>query len=272
MHKLIFDTILIACEAAAAIMEVRSSVSCDLGVEIKQDNTPVTLADLASNNIICSYLNSTLYPTISEESPTPESLSAVCKDRYWLVDPLDGTRDFIRGSNEFTVNIALIEHHTPIFGVLVAPALGFLWFGMKGVGSYELPLERLSQASSLDELLSLSCPLPYTQSRDSFIVASSISFPDSQTQQYIDKLCSEHTKSEIRYIGSSLKFIEVARHNIDSYPRLSSINTWDIAAGAAIATACGAHFTDLESGQEYSFDFDNLKTKPFECSRAYKKL
>lgn len=224
----------IALEAGAAIMMARADVG---GAALKSDGSPVTAADLCANEIICDRLRSILpeIPLVSEEAPAPSSLQADI-DRFILVDPLDGTKEFIQGRDEFTVNIGLIEGGIPVAGVVFAPALGILY--MAGNNAYRVearPGERLT--NSHDKRLLKTRPLSASQ----WCAVISRSHLDPDTQSWIDS----HPIAELRTAGSSLKFCTIAEGRADVYPRLAPTMEWDTGAGDAILRAAGGSVLDL---------------------------
>jgi len=224
----------IALEAGAAIMLARA----DMGnAALKSDGSPVTAADLRANEIICDRLRSILPATaiVSEEAAAPSSLQADV-DRFILVDPLDGTKEFIQGRDEFTVNIGLIERGIPVAGVVFAPALGVLYVAGKTAYRIEAaPGEKLAASHNMRVLKAR--PLPASQWR----AVTSRSHLDPYTQSWIDS----HPVSELRAAGSSLKFCTIAEGDADVYPRLAPTMEWDTAAGDAVLRAAGGSVVDL---------------------------
>jgi 3'(2'), 5'-bisphosphate nucleotidase len=233
-----FDTIArqfaeIALEAGTAIMLARAGIG---STTFKSDGSPVTAADLCANEIICDRLRSILpgIPIVSEEASAPSSLQA--GDRFILVDPLDGTKEFIQGRNEFTVNIGLIEREMPVAGAVFAPALGILY--LAGTNSYRMeaaPGEKLAALHNIRRLKAR--PRTATQWR----AVTSRSHLDPDTQSWIDS----HPVAELRAAGSSLKFCTIAEGDADVYPRLAPTMEWDTAAADAVLRAAGGSVLDL---------------------------
>jgi len=218
----------------AAANSIRET-SATGGVRIKADGSPVTSADEAAEAVIRDALARLAHPLpiISEECPHERALPA--KAEYYLVDPLDGTKEYIAGRNEYTINIAYVSDGRPLLGVITAPALGLIWRGTVGQGS-----ERLEFVS--EKALS---PQPiHARSRpaDEFIVMVSRSHLDQPTETYLSHL--PHTRRI--GCGSSLKFCRLAEGAADHYPRLGPTMDWDIAAGHAILTAAGGIVTGLD--------------------------
>jgi 3'(2'), 5'-bisphosphate nucleotidase len=224
----------IALEAGATIMRARADM---VAAALKPDGSPVTAADMCANEIICDRLHSILpeIPIVSEEAPAPSSLQADIA-RFILVDPLDGTKEFIQGRDEFTVNIGLIEGGIPVAGVVFAPALGVLY--MAGTNAYRVearPGESFTE--SRDKRLLKTRPRPASQ----WCAVISRSHLDPDTQSWIDS----HPITELRTAGSSLKFCTIAEGRADVYPRLAPTMEWDTGAGDAILRAAGGSVLDL---------------------------
>jgi len=203
-------------------------------VENKTDSSPLTAADKASNLTITTGL-STLTPDIpilSEESAIVPYETRRNWERYWLIDPLDGTREFVKRNGEFTVNIALIENHQAVLGVVFVPATGRCYFSGKGQGAYKQDVGQVAKRIKVK-----------STSGDSFVVAGSRSHGSEQQQNFIAAL-GDHT--EIIAIGSSLKLCLVAEGKVDIYPRFGPTSEWDTAAAHAIVTEAGGTVTDTE--------------------------
>jgi 3'(2'), 5'-bisphosphate nucleotidase len=210
--------------AAQAILHCRA----DRSVRIKADGSPVTPADEGAETIIREGLAriAPSVPVVSEEQA--KRRQPVAGQNYFLVDPLDGTREFIAGRDEYTVNIGLVSGRAPALGVIVAPALGLIWRGVVGRGAERL---RFSGAE-------MSQPEPiHTRERPAgeLIVMVSRSHLDSATQRYLEE--EPHTR--LIACGSSIKFCRLAEGLADHYPRLGPTHDWDVAAGHAVLTAAG---------------------------------
>ena len=222
----------IALEAGAAIMLARSSIG---NAMLKSDGSPVTAADLRANEVICDRLHSIWpeIPVVSEEAAAPLSLRG---DRFILVDPLDGTKEFIQGRDEFTVNIGLIERGMPVAGAVFAPALRVLY--LAGTDARMIAVAPGEKLAALNDMRLLKArPRPDAQWR----AMTSRSHLDPATQDWIDR----HPVGELRAAGSSLKFCLIAEGDADVYPRLAPTMEWDTAAGDAILRAAGGRVLDL---------------------------
>lgn len=223
----------LAVEAGTAILAVRRGA---LGVEEKADGSPVTQADLAADRIIASGL-ARLAPgvqTLSEERA--DETRAPFADMFFLIDPLDGTKEFIAGRDEFTVNIALVADGTPVLGVVGAPALGRVWRGLLGHGA-----ERISYGSvnrGVEPIRTRALPAP----GNPWIAAVSRSHAEARTDAFIDS----RPGAVRQVLGSAIKFCRVADGGVDIYPRLSPTCEWDVAAGHAVIVAAGGKVTDAQ--------------------------
>ena len=213
------DIVTIAKEAGDAIMQVYKQ---DFEVEYKQDNSPLTLADKKANDIIETGLNqlSVNLPILSEEGNDIPYQNRKHWEYFWLVDPLDGTKEFIKKNDEFTVNIALIHKDTPVLGVVYAPALDTCYWAKQGKGAFK-------DGQKL--------PLKTKEQRNTYKIVASRSHMSDDTQAFIDAIDTNKEK-ELVSIGSSLKICLVAEGEADIYPRLGPTMEWD--TGAAHAVVC----------------------------------
>jgi 3'(2'), 5'-bisphosphate nucleotidase len=220
--------------AGNAILAVNRSV---MKVDGKTDGSPVTEADLAADRIIAEGLAQLAphIPSLSEERAREALLPY--RDSFFLIDPLDGTKEFIAGRDEFTVNLALVTHGTPLLGIVAAPALGLIWRGIVGRGAERLTLGGNPDGRpKLEPIRTRSCPArgePWT-------VAVSRSHGDARTEGFIAGRPGA-VRSEL---GSAVKFGRVAEGMVDIYPRLSPTCEWDVGAGHAVVTAAGGRITD----------------------------
>ena len=218
---------LIAVRAGASIMEVRASGRT---AQIKSDGSPVTQADLQADEIIRACLRRNLphLPVITEE--TYSCAGRVKAGRFVLVDPLDGTKEFVQGSTEFTVNIAFVESGIPLAGAVYAPALGELYLG--GACAYKLRVNNRQDAPDFSDIQMLKVRSP---SHQGLRIVTSRSHLDLATQEWIDR----HRVCDLKPSGSSLKFCIIAEGEADVYPRFAPTMEWDTAAGHAVLLAAG---------------------------------
>jgi 3'(2'), 5'-bisphosphate nucleotidase len=241
---------LIAIRAGRAIMRVRETGT---STQYKGDGSPVTAADLAADEIIrhCLERNVPELPVITEETCTSRAI--VDAERFILVDPLDGTKEFIQGTPEFTVNIALIEHGKPVAGAVYAPALRRLYIG--GSNAYRLEVDDHDADPSFGGMHPIEVRRP---PEAGWRVVVSRSHLDGATRQWIER----HTVSELKPSGSSLKFCAVAEGEADVYPRLAPTMEWDTAAGHAVLLAAGGCVTDLD-GQPMQYGKSEFRNGDF---------
>ncbi len=245
-----------AIKAGDAIMEVYGTN--DFGVEAKEDESPLTIADKRAHLIIVDMLDQTSIPILSEEgSQTPfEERSAWT--RFWLVDPLDGTKEFINRNGEFTVNIALVEGGKSTFGVVYAPVLEELYVGIPGRGAYRCR-KRKNFHQALDYLLQFSDSLPMAEpSPKLFRVVASRSHYNEETKSYVESLDTGGREISLVNKGSSLKLCMVASGEADIYPRLGPTMEWDTAAAHAVVKASGKNVYKADNGKELTYNKENL--------------
>jgi 3'(2'), 5'-bisphosphate nucleotidase len=227
--RLLDEVARIARRAGAAILEVYGA---DFAVERKADDSPVTVADERAEALIAAELAASTpqVPVVAEEAASQGRLPPL-GDEFWLVDPLDGTREFIGRNGEFTVNIALVQHGEPVLGVVYAPALDRLFAGARGCGAW------VEEGGVRRPLATREVP------GSGLIVVGSRSHGDAQAlAAYLDG----RAVADIRPAGSSLKFCLVAAGEADLYPRLGRTMEWDIAAGHAVLAAAGGHVERLD--------------------------
>jgi len=243
-------------EAGNVIMEIYDSA--DFETEFKKDDSPLTRADLESNKVIMSYLTKTDIPIISEEKKNLDYSERKNWDVCWMVDPLDGTKEFIKRNGEFTVNIALIKNGTPILGVIYVPVTQELYYANVEEGkSFKIVV---GNAKELPENI-FGEENQMTARGDSdgkTKVVGSRSHMNEQTENFIEQLKKEGNNVEIVSKGSSLKFCIVAEGEADIYPRVAPTMEWDTAAGHAICTAIGLKVTNWETGEDLAYNKENL--------------
>ena len=230
MKKLIDPVVALAEEAGLAILEVYSS---DFDVQSKSDDSPLTEADLGSHRRIVAGLKALTpeLPIISEESGLPDYAERSRWNRYWLIDPLDGTKEFVSRNGEFTVNIALIENRTPVFGVVHVPVQQKTYIGCETRGA------ELRYGDGRVETIRVA-----DASSDPVRVVGSRSHRGASLDAYLEKL-GDH---EMIPMGSSLKFCVVAEGGADLYPRLGPTSEWDTAAAQAVVEQAGGSVVTLD--------------------------
>ncbi len=263
-NKLFLEIINCSIVAGQEIMKIYETGN--LNVEIKSDNSPVTIADKKSNELIMKTLKNTEYPIISEENKSIDYEIRKNWKKYWLVDPLDGTKDFINRGGDFTVNIALVENKTPIAGVIYVPVSKTLYFGSNEIGSYK-KISVNNTFSDFSEIVETSQKLPIARQHDTYRVIASKSHFNAQTEEVINKLRAEHSNLELINVGSSLKLCSIAEGTADLYPRFGPTMEWDIAAGHAIVKAMGGKVLIANSDKELEYNKENLLNPFFVVSR-----
>lgn len=258
-----------AVQAGKGIMDIYTDESSDFGVEMKSDNSPLTIADKKSDAIISSYLSKTKIPVLGEEiknSPYEER-----KEWFllWVVDPLDGTKEFIKRNGEFTVNIALVEKSEPILGVIYVPVKNTIYFGYKGFGSRKA--ENVLPSDSCDEIISRSRQLPVTDGEErAYTVVASRSHLSAETEEFINDRKKTYPQLVTVSAGSSLKICLVCEGKADVYPRFAPTMEWDTAAGDGIARAMGLKCTLVDGNTPLSYNKADLTNPWFIIDRGNK--
>ena len=240
----------IAVEAGRAIMEIYENTT-DLEIQSKADQSPLTIADQKSNEIICDGLDllNERYPIISEENKEVPYSERCQYESYWLVDPLDGTKEFIKRNGEFTVNIALINQQKPILGVVYAPVLKELYWAVKGEGAYVKTNQGIRRLKALD----------FSMSDSHLKVVCSRSHLNKSTQSFIDGL----NLPDLVARGSSLKFLILADGAAHVYPRLGPTMEWDTAAAHIILEEAGGQIIDEQTKAPLLYNKENLLNPHF---------
>lgn len=257
MNELLNEVTLIARAAGEAIMEVYRG---HIEVERKEDNSPLTVADLAANHVIQSNLKKLTsdLPIISEESASIDYSIRSAWRRYWLVDPLDGTREFIKRNDEFTVNIALIEEGRPVLGVVYAPALSLMYSASAEAGAIK---QHGTAAPTAIRARHLDAGTP--------VVAGSRSHAGEKMETFLQQVEARHGTPKLLSLGSSLKICLVAEGEADVYPRLGPTSEWDTAAAQAVLECAGGSIVDREGNVlRYNTKASLLNPEFFACGIA----
>ena len=263
LKELLTTAVRAALDAGKAVNDVYENK--DFEVETKEDETPLTLADRKSHEIISGYLDQTDYPVLSEEGKDIPYEERSKWEYFWLVDPLDGTKEFIKKNGEFTVNIALIHQGTPILGVVYAPYVRELYFGANQFGAYKVAGvdQSLAGFNDLNELMKAGDILPLKSERKKMVVVASRSHMNDDTQAYIDALMKKHGEADFVSKGSSLKICMVAEGSADVYPRFAPTMEWDTAAGHAVALASGDPVTRQDGTTPLEYNKKELRNPYF---------
>ncbi len=241
-------------EAGKVISEIYHDPTSDFEVEKKADNSPLTIADRKSNEVIINYLKDTPYPIISEECKNMDYAVRKGWKTVWVVDPLDGTKEFIKRNGEFTVNIALVHEGSPVLGVIYIPEKRVLYYGTLQEGAYRVDEIDGKNGSDFAAIESRSIRLPLERNDGKYIVVASRSHMSAETESYINALKECHREVSLTSIGSSIKICLVAEGSADIYPRFAPTMEWDTAAGHAIVRAAGkeVYQTDEKTPLKYN--------------------
>jgi len=243
LNDIDFDKIIaIARDAGSAIMEIYAG---EFNVELKGDNSPLTCADRASHRVIVEGLTAATpdIPILSEEGRAIPYTERIAWSRFWLVDPLDGTKEFIKRNGEFTVNIALVEDGQVTAGVVYVPAQDEMYFGSLGVGCWKISNDGNSTPIKVRE----------ADYNAGLTVVMSRSHPSPELEAYLQKI----KVTEAMPVGSSLKLCVVAEGKADLYPRLGPTMEWDTAAGHAVVEAAGGTVAQVD-GTPLRYNKENL--------------
>jgi 3'(2'), 5'-bisphosphate nucleotidase len=243
-----------ALEAGKAILEIYNSGNFD--VTIKGDDSPLTRADLASHEVIVSHLEPTNIPILSEEGRGIPFSERRDWEQLWIVDPIDGTKEFIKRNGEFTVNIALVQKGLPVLGVIFVPATGELYYADQKSGAFKL--EKVVTMEDVVRDRSTAQKLPLDPGRRPFTVVASRSHMSIETEEYVEKMRQEHGEVALISKGSSLKLCMVAEGKADCYPRFAPTMEWDTAAGQAICMSANFDVLDWETQSTMRYNRENL--------------
>ena len=240
--------------AGKAILEIYNS---DFAVEQKEDKSPLTEADKQAHLAIADILSTTDFPVLSEEGRDIPYEERKNWEYFWMVDPLDGTKEFVKRNGEFTVNIALIHQQQSIMGVIYVPVKDELYFGSQGIGSFKVNdfSEKLGQA--MENFMGSENKLPQRMDRKYTIVGSR-SHMSSETEKFIELKRQEQGEIDMISVGSSLKLCMVAEGKADDYPRFAPTMEWDTAAGQAIVEAMGGKVIDWNTKLSMKYNRENL--------------
>ena len=273
MTALLSLSIRAALAAGDDIMAIYDDPSADFGIERKADNSPLTRADKAAHARIMSFLEPTGIPVLSEEGAhLPYSIRRTWK-RLWIVDPLDGTKEFIKRNGEFTVNIALVEDGVPLMGVIYKPRptrvergeAGALYYASKEAGAWRADIY---DDDDIEHIMRTAQPLPSPHEKGrGWVCVASRSHLSPETEAFINELRKEHPDLELISSGSSLKICLVAEDKADIYPRHAPTMEWDTAAGDAIARAAGCQVVDAQTGHPLVYNKEDLHNPWFIVKR-----
>ena len=249
IHKDWISTAIAAAkEASAAILKIYHA---GFEVDIKADRSPVTIADLTSSRIICKHLASTGIQVLSEEEEAGTYIERQKQDYIWIVDPIDGTKEFIAKNGEFCICIALVKNGKPIFGLIAAPIDQTILLGGNEMGAYYFDYATIDYSAETYKVPKLTLSPQKT-------VAHSRSHFSNKGQEIIESITEKYGTPKFIKKGSALKFIDLVLGKADFYPRLAPTMEWDIAAGQAIYESVGGEVLDFTNFEPLEYNKENL--------------
>jgi 3'(2'), 5'-bisphosphate nucleotidase len=257
--------------AGSSILQVYNQ---DFTVEQKADNSPLTLADRKSHDVISTYLEPSGIPVLSEEGKSIDYANRIDWKTLWLVDPLDGTKEFIKKNGEFTVNIALIKGDAPVLGVIYVPVLAMLYFAAEDLGAYRLICKYFEDIPDINDLtlndwIQRAVPIQIDASGvRPYTIVGSRSHATPELEAYVNARRREFHMVDFVSAGSSLKFCQVAEGSADVYPRLGPTMEWDTAAGHVIAEQAGAKVLIYNTELPLTYNKEELKNPCFIVSNG----
>ncbi len=263
MDEHLLQAIQAAVEAGNVILGVYES---DFAVSVKDDKSPLTEADKRSHDVIAQRLSASAYPILSEEGRNIPFTERRVWETLWIVDPLDGTKEFIKRNGEFTVNIALVRRERPIAGVIYVPVQNTLYFASTEVGAYRLQepqfIAELADPEakvSLQDIITAAKPLPHPPKADlTYTIVGSRSHASPELKQFVEEQRQTYPDLQFVAAGSSLKFCLVAEGRAHIYPRLGPTMEWDTAAGQAIVECAGAQVLRWNSSDPLTYNKEAL--------------
>lgn len=260
-QKYVMAAIDAALKAGEEILSIYDDPDSDFEIERKADNSPLTIADRKAHDVIVSILSETPFPILSEEGKQLDDSVRREWDTLWMVDPLDGTKEFIKQNGEFTVNIALVKNSVPVLGVIYVPVKRDLYFAMEGMGAFKISgITGLGEDGvTLKQRIEDSERLPLGDARDHFVVVASRSHLSLETEAYVADLKQKYPgKVELISSGSSIKICLVAEGQADVYPRFAPTMEWDTAAGHAIARGAGMEVYQAGTEEPLRYNKEDL--------------
>ena len=247
--------------------EILEIYNTDFAVETKSDDTPVTIADKASGLCISKILEQTQIPIISEEEDICDFSIRKNWNQVWIIDPLDGTKEYIKRNGEFAINIALVEDGKPVIGIIYAPVAHDIYFASNQLGSYKITqhdlIFELTKKNIADNLLEFGKKLPILKVPKTYTVVASRSHLSKDVNQRIAQLKKIYGEVDIISVGSSIKQCWVAEGKAHEYPRYGTTMEWDTAAGQCILEMAGCELLDLETNLPMVYNKMNMKNNFF---------
>ena len=256
--------------AGRRIMTIYDTPDSTWDVEQKADSSPLTRADREAHAFIARHLSTvTPYPILSEEGKHLPFDERKEWNTFWLVDPLDGTKEFIKRNGEFTVNIALVRYGSPVAGVVYVPATDTLYLGAEEEGAYKVEEASKRGTASWEAFARQGKRLPLDSPHDGYVIVVSRSHPSPETEMFIEKARRDHPHVHTVPSGSSIKICLVAEGTADAYPRLAPTMEWDTAGGDAVVRAAGGSMVEAGSGIPLTYNKEDLHNPSFivHCSQ-----
>lgn len=247
-----------ALKAGEQILSIYEDPASDFQIERKADNSPLTIADRKAHQVISKMLSDTPYPILSEEGRSIPYKERSRWESLWIVDPLDGTKEFIKRNGEFTVNIAWVSGSLPRMGVIYVPVKRILYFADERLGAYKLEGITSREDATLGELMARAVKLPSDKGHEGYVVVASRSHLTPETEQFVKEARTNHNKVEMVSKGSSIKMCLVAEGLADVYPRFAPTMEWDTAAGHAIVRAAGGEIYRTDVYEPLHYNKENL--------------
>jgi 3'(2'), 5'-bisphosphate nucleotidase len=259
MENTSYNTLLLHAVHAAlqGATEILAVYEGHIEVDYKSDNSPLTEADRRAHLQIAAGLGILDIPILSEEGRDIPYSERREWERLWIVDPLDGTKEFVKRNGEFTVNIALCEQQIPTLGVIYVPVQEVLYFGAPGLGAFRKKVPPSARFDSFEALLHDAQQLPETQDRP-YIMVGSRSHMSDETSAYFQEVLKQHPEASVLSKGSSLKICMVAEGSADVYPRFAPTMEWDTAAGHALAKQAGFEVINPGTGEPLQYNKADL--------------
>ena len=247
--------------------EILRIYNTDFEVETKADDTPVTIADKTSGQCISKILEETQIPIISEEEDICDYSIRKNWHQVWIIDPLDGTKEYIKRNGEFAVNIALVEDNKPVIGIIYAPVSHDIYFATTELGSYKITqhdlIYELTKKNIVDNLLEFGRKLPIQKAPKTYTLVASRSHLSKDVNDRIAQLKKIYGEVDIISVGSSIKQGWVAEGKAHEYPRYGTTMEWDTAAGQCILEMAGCQLLDLETNLPMIYNKPNMKNNFF---------
>lgn len=267
----ILNAIDAALQAGEEILSIYNNPESDFQIERKADHSPLTIADRQAHEAISIFLQETPYPVLSEEGKHLPYSERRTWETLWIVDPLDGTKEFIKRNGEFTVNIALVRNSVPVLGVIYLPVKRELYFAEESLGAYKITDITRRGNRSLEELTVKGMRMPATEAREKFVIVASRSHLSAETEAYIEEMKRRHAEVELLSSGSSIKICLVAEGKADVYPRFAPTMEWDTAAGHAIVRAAGMDIYQAGKEEPLQYNKEDLLNPWFVVKAAHTK-